>query len=195
MQINLRRALSDGLAVDANYRSPSATRPRSTRSRGTAAARASDRRRAARAEDDGHLRAAVRPRPAVRHRREPLARRASVGGWSLNLDRPRAERHHPELRQRARRGHVASTSCRMRSRSASIRATKIVYTLPQDIIDNTIKAFSTSATSATGYGALGPPTRPLPGAGERAGLHPGSARRLRAARRVRRAARSSRGSI
>ena len=37
-------------------------------------------------------------------------------------------------------------------------ATKIVYTLPQDIIDNTIKAFSTSATSATGYGALGPPT-------------------------------------
>ena len=37
-------------------------------------------------------------------------------------------------------------------------ATKIVYTLPQDIIDNTIKAFSTSATSATGYGALGAPT-------------------------------------
>src|SRR5262249_3641926 len=35
---------------------------------------------------------------------------------------------------------------------------KIVYTLPQDIIDNTIKAFSTSATSATGYGSLGPPT-------------------------------------
>jgi hypothetical protein len=37
-------------------------------------------------------------------------------------------------------------------------ATKIVYTLPQDIIDNTIKAFSTSATSATGYGSLGPPS-------------------------------------
>jgi hypothetical protein len=37
-------------------------------------------------------------------------------------------------------------------------ATKIVYTLPQDIIDNTIKAFSTSPTSSTGYGALGPPT-------------------------------------
>ena len=36
-------------------------------------------------------------------------------------------------------------------------ATEIVYTLPQDIIDNTIKAFSTSPTSATGYGALGPP--------------------------------------
>ncbi len=34
----------------------------------------------------------------------------------------------------------------------------IAYFLPQDIIDNTIKAFSVSATSATGYGALGAPT-------------------------------------
>jgi hypothetical protein len=33
-----------------------------------------------------------------------------------------------------------------------------IYMLPQDIIDNTVKAFSTSATSANGYGALGPPT-------------------------------------
>jgi hypothetical protein len=29
--------------------------------------------------------------------------------------------------------------------------------LPQDIIDNTIKAFSVSATSPTGYSSLGPP--------------------------------------
>ena len=33
-----------------------------------------------------------------------------------------------------------------------------IYMLPQDVIDNTIKAFSTSATSSTGYGALGAPT-------------------------------------
>ncbi|HEX6973209.1 MAG TPA: TonB-dependent receptor [Vicinamibacterales bacterium] len=33
-----------------------------------------------------------------------------------------------------------------------------VYTLPQDVIDNTIKAFSASATSATGYGSLGAPS-------------------------------------
>jgi hypothetical protein len=33
-----------------------------------------------------------------------------------------------------------------------------VYMLPQDIIDNTILAFSTSATSATGYSAAGVPT-------------------------------------
>ena len=30
--------------------------------------------------------------------------------------------------------------------------------LPQDIIDETVKAFSVSATSATGYGSLGPPS-------------------------------------
>lgn len=38
-----------------------------------------------------------------------------------------------------------------------VTGVKTVYTLPQDIIDNTIKAFSTSATSATGYGSLGAP--------------------------------------
>jgi hypothetical protein len=34
----------------------------------------------------------------------------------------------------------------------------IAYLLPQDIIENTIKAFNTSATSLTGYGSGGPPT-------------------------------------
>ncbi len=37
-------------------------------------------------------------------------------------------------------------------------AGKIVYILPQDIIDNTIAAFSVSATSPTGYGSRGAPT-------------------------------------
>jgi hypothetical protein len=37
-------------------------------------------------------------------------------------------------------------------------ANKIMYILPQDIIDNTIKAFGTSATSATGYGSGGAPS-------------------------------------
>lgn len=35
---------------------------------------------------------------------------------------------------------------------------KIAYFLPQDIIQNTIKAFNTSATSTNGYGSLGAPT-------------------------------------
>jgi hypothetical protein len=33
-----------------------------------------------------------------------------------------------------------------------------VYMWPQDIIDETVKAFSVSATSPTGYGDLGPPS-------------------------------------
>jgi hypothetical protein len=33
-----------------------------------------------------------------------------------------------------------------------------IYNLPQDILENTVRAFSTSATSATGYGALGKPS-------------------------------------
>jgi hypothetical protein len=33
-----------------------------------------------------------------------------------------------------------------------------VFMLPQDVIDETVKAFSTSPTSATGYGAQGPPS-------------------------------------
>ncbi|HKQ74882.1 MAG TPA: carboxypeptidase-like regulatory domain-containing protein [Blastocatellia bacterium] len=37
-------------------------------------------------------------------------------------------------------------------------ANKVIYALPQDIIDNTIRAFNVSATSATGYGDRGAPT-------------------------------------
>ncbi|MFN0083802.1 MAG: carboxypeptidase regulatory-like domain-containing protein [Blastocatellia bacterium] len=37
-------------------------------------------------------------------------------------------------------------------------ASRIAYYLPQDIIDNTIRAHNVSATSADGYGALGAPT-------------------------------------
>jgi hypothetical protein len=37
-------------------------------------------------------------------------------------------------------------------------AGKKVYMLPQDIIDNTRRAFNTQATSLTGYGAEGPPS-------------------------------------
>jgi hypothetical protein len=35
---------------------------------------------------------------------------------------------------------------------------KVMYILPKDILDNTFKAFSTSATSPTSYGQLGPPS-------------------------------------
>ncbi len=59
------------------------------------------------------------------------------------------------------RRHVASTSCRTPSRSArsaSDAGTITVFSFPQDIIDNTRRAFNTDPTSATGYGGDGPPT-------------------------------------
>jgi hypothetical protein len=34
----------------------------------------------------------------------------------------------------------------------------IAYSWPEDIVENTMKAYSISATSPTGYGALGPPS-------------------------------------
>jgi hypothetical protein len=37
-------------------------------------------------------------------------------------------------------------------------AGKAIYMLPQDVVDNTQKAFGVSATSPDGYGSLGPPS-------------------------------------
>jgi hypothetical protein len=37
-------------------------------------------------------------------------------------------------------------------------ANRVIYMLPQDVIDNTVRAFSVDATSPTGYGALGAPS-------------------------------------
>jgi hypothetical protein len=37
-------------------------------------------------------------------------------------------------------------------------AGRVIYMLPQDVIDETVKAFSVSATSPTGYGSQGPPS-------------------------------------
>jgi hypothetical protein len=40
----------------------------------------------------------------------------------------------------------------------SATAPTLLYLMPKDIVENTVRAFSTQATSLTGYGALGPPT-------------------------------------
>ena len=51
------------------------------------------------------------------------------------------------------------TSCRMAFQLRFDDAGKVIYMLPQDIIDNTVRAYNVSATSATGYStSLGVPT-------------------------------------
>ena len=110
-----------------------------------------------------------------------------VGGWSLNL----TGRVQSGTILNFGNVRVVGMSIDELQDAFKIRidpATKIVYTLPQDIIDNTIKAFSTSATSATGYGALGPPTGRYLAPANGPDCIQAGARRLRAARRVRRGA-------
>ena len=80
-----------------------------------------------------------------------------VGGWALNL----TSRVQSGSILNFGNVRVVGMSIDELQDAFKIRiddATGIIYTLPQDIINNTIKAYSTSATSATGYGAQGPPT-------------------------------------
>jgi hypothetical protein len=155
LQISLRRALSDGLALDANY--------------------VFSTRYASRLETLQAPRTMVRSTAGVPHALKltliyelPVGQgrrygtdigpwlNAAIGGWSLNLT------GRVQSGSILNFGNVRVEGMTLGELRDAFRIridpdTKIVYTLPQDIIDNTIKAFSTSATSATGYGALGPP--------------------------------------
>ena len=156
VQLNLRRSLSGGLAVDANYtfaRRYASTldtlRAPRTLVRSTAGV------------PHALKMTVIYEVPVGRGKRfatnAPLWVDAVAGGWSLNLT---GRVQSGTLLNFGNVRVIGMTQDQLRD-AFKIRidpATKIVYTLPQDIIDNTIKAFSTSATSATGYGALGPPS-------------------------------------
>lgn len=156
VQINLRRLLSDGLTMDANY--------------------TFSRRYVSTLDDLRVARRLVTSTDSVPHALKftanyelPFGRdtrfgasrgtwfEAVAGGWSLNL----TGRVQSGSVLNFGNVRVVGMTTEQLSDAFTIRidpATRTVYTLPQDIIDNTIKAFSTSATSATGYGALGPPS-------------------------------------
>jgi hypothetical protein len=95
-----------------------------------------------------------------------LERLGRSPGRRLGIRRHRAhpERQHGRLRQRAPGRHEHGRSAKAYkiyeyARTGSqLRALANIYLLPQDILENTVKAFSTSATSTTGYGSLGAPT-------------------------------------
>ena len=79
-----------------------------------------------------------------------------VGGWSIN-GTGRVQSGSPFSMGNVRL--VGMTRNELQS-AVGMRfndGAKIAYFLPQDIIDNTIRAFNTSATSATGYGARARP--------------------------------------
>ncbi len=80
-----------------------------------------------------------------------------IGGWTLGLS------SRIQSGQLANLGNVRIVGMNIDDVNSMYRlrfddANKFVYMLPQQIIDETIKAFSVSATSATGYGTLGAPS-------------------------------------
>jgi len=159
LQVNLRRALSAGLAIDANYvyARRSASRPATQR-----LLRETDKPVRSTAEVPHALKMTVsyelpfgQGKPFGGGMNRWLD--AAAGGWSLNL----TGRVQSGTILNFGSVRVVGMSLDELRDAFKIRidpVTKIVYTLPQDIIDNTIRAFNTSATSANGYGAQGPPT-------------------------------------
>ena len=156
VQVLMRRSLSAGLAVDVNY-----TYAR----RLTATLDTLRRDRQFVTSTDGVPHAlkltTTYELPFGRGRRfQSDANRwldGVIGGWALNLT-GRVQSGSILNFGNVRVMGMSHDELRKAFRIRIDEASGNIYTLPQDIIDNTIKAFSTSATSATGYGALGPPS-------------------------------------
>jgi hypothetical protein len=83
---------------------------------------------------------------------------AAVGNWEVNGT------GRVQWRSFVFRGHMYGMSLAEAQEAFQIRyatsptGTQQVFIMPQDIIDNTRRAYNTDETSATGYGADGPPT-------------------------------------
>jgi hypothetical protein len=156
LQVILRRALSDGLAVDVNY----------TLSRRLVSTLDTLRRDPLMVTSTEGVPQALKMTviydlPFGRGQRFGMNMNpwlnGIAGGWSLNLT-GRVQSGSILNFGNVRIVGMSLDELRDAFKIRIDDATGIVYTLPQDIIDNTIKAFSTSATSASGYGALGAPT-------------------------------------
>ncbi|MBI5283432.1 MAG: hypothetical protein HY858_17270 [Candidatus Solibacter usitatus] len=78
-----------------------------------------------------------------------------LGGWAVN-GAGRIQSGSPFNLGNVRL--IGMTRSELQSMVAVRKAPSFVYFLPQNVIDNTIKANNVSATSATGYGSLGVPS-------------------------------------
>ena len=157
MQLTWRRSLSDGLAVDANY-------VLARRYASTLDTLREDRTlvRSTQGVPQALKLTAIYDLPFGRGRRygadvNPWVD-GVIGGWALNL----AARVQSGTIVNFGNVRLVGMSEDEFQKAFKVRIDPAnpnnVWMLPQDIIDNTIKAFSVSATSATGYGALGAPT-------------------------------------
>ena len=101
--------------------------------------------------------AAVRPGPAVRQQRQRRCVDRIIGGWQIAGNARVQSGRLLDLGNVRLVGMDARTICGRCSSCGSTPQGR-VFMLPQDIIDETFKAFSVSATSANGYGNLGAPS-------------------------------------
>ena len=164
LQIDLRRRLSDGLQVQANYQFAKTFESARTGIPGTG--QASFRAPRVNVLDTNTLRHAFKVSWVYEL---PIGRgKAFFGGVGAMLDRVIGgwEFHgtgRVQSGQLYNFGNVRLVGMTTKELGDAFKlrfddAAKIVYLLPQDILDNTIRAFNASATSATGYGSLGAPT-------------------------------------
>ena len=163
-----------------------ATRRRSNDLRVPRLARPVDRRRAAGAQGHRELRAAVRPRPAVRRRHATRGSTRVVGGWSLNLTGRVQSGSILNFGNVRVVGMIDRRAAATRSRSASTRRHRHRLHAAAGHHrqhDQGLQHERDLGRPATARSARRPAAT---GAGQRPGLHPGGARRLRAARRLRR---------
>ena len=173
LQINLRRLLSGGLTLDANYTfCASATNPRST----TCAA---PRRLVTSTDGVPHALKVTANYELPFGQRQAVRRRTRtrwVDGVDRRLvaepDRARAERQHPQLRQRARRRHVAGRAAR--------RVQDPHRSGDEDRLHAAAGHHRQHDQGVQHQRHVGHrlrrarrADRPLPGAGQRPGLHPG----------------------
>ena len=156
VQFLMRRALSGGLAVDVNYTI-------SRRLSSTLDTLRNDRQLVTSTDGVPHALkfTTTYELPFGRGRRyQADANRwvdGVIGGWALNVA-ARVQSGSILNFGNVRVVGMSEDELRKHFKIRIDDAAGIVYTLPQDIIENTIKAFSTSATSASGYGTLGPPS-------------------------------------
>src|SRR5262249_45671808 len=156
LQIDLRRRLSKGFQVQANYQF----------AKSFSSSRVSFRAARVNSLDDNTLRHAFKVNwgyelpvgrgKALLGRAGPLLERL-VGGWEFYGS---GRVQSGQLFDFGNVNLVGMTMDDLR-KNFKLRfddAAGVVYILPQDIIENTIRAFNTSATSTTGYGTRGVPT-------------------------------------
>ena len=81
-----------------------------------------------------------------------------VGGWSIGFTSRLQSGYLVDLGNVRLMGGLTKSEVQSLFKIRIDPTTQKVYMLPQAIIDETVKAFSVSATSPTGYGALGAPS-------------------------------------